>query len=64
MDTSGYETLLVPILIEKRPFYLQQNIAKKFENDTWELPEMLRILKSDLEAKELGRTSNETSRSR
>ena len=54
----------MPLLIEKLPFYFRQDIAKKFENDTWELPEMLKILKSDLETKELGRTSNETPRSR
>ena len=52
MDTSGYGALLVPLLIEKLPFNLRQSIAKKFENDIWELLEMLRTLKDDLEAKE------------
>ena len=32
---------------------LLSNIVKKFENDICELPEMLKILKGDLEAKEL-----------
>ena len=32
---------------------LLSNIVKKFENDNCELPEMLKILKGDLEAKEL-----------
>ena len=50
MDTSGYGALLVPLLIEKLPLNLRQSIAKKFENDIWELPEMLKILKGDLEA--------------
>ena len=49
MDTSGYGALLVPLLIEKLPLNLRQSIAKKFENDIWELPEMLKILKDDLE---------------
>ena len=44
MDTSGYGALLVPFLIEKLPFNLRQNIAKKVENDIWELAEMLKIL--------------------
>ena len=64
VDTSGYGALLVPLLIEKRPFNLRQSIAKKFENDIWELQEMLKILKGDLEAKErsisVGSTYNET----
>ena len=47
MDTSGYGALLVPLLIEKLPLNLRQS---KFENDIWELPEMLKILKGDLEA--------------
>ena len=50
MDTSGYGALLVPFLIEKLPLNLRQSIAEKFENDIWELPEMLKILKGDLEA--------------
>ena len=50
MDTSGYGALLVPLLIEKLPLNLRQSIAKKFENNIWELPEMLKILKGDLEA--------------
>ena len=33
MDTSGSGVLLVPLLIGKLPFNLQQNIAKKIEND-------------------------------
>ena len=68
MDTSGYGALLVPLLIEKFPFNLRQSIAKKFENDIWELPEVLKILKGDLEVKErsiaVGSTDSETSPSR
>ena len=68
VDTSGYGALLVPLLIEKHPFNLRQSIAKKFENDIWELQEMLKILKGDLEAKErsisVGSTYNETSPNR
>ena len=68
VDTSGYGALLVPLLIEKLPFNLRQSIAKKFENDIWELQEMLKILKGDLEAKErsisVGSTYNETSPNR
>ena len=52
VDTSGYGALLVPLLIEKLPFNLRQSIAKKFENDIWELQEMLKILKGGLESKE------------
>ena len=68
MDTSGYGALLVPLLIEKLPFNLRQSIAKKLENDIWELQEMLKILKGDLEAKErsisVGSTYGETSPNR
>ena len=64
INTSGYGALLVPLLIEKLPFNLWQNIAEKFENGIWELPEMLKILKSDLVAKEcfisVGSTCSET----
>ena len=64
IDTSGYKTLLVSLLIENPPFHFRENIAKKFENDIKELSEMLKILKSDLEAKErsisVGTTSSET----
>ena len=44
VDTIGYRALLVPLLIEK--------IVIKFENDIWELQEMLKILKGGLESKE------------
>ena len=68
MDTSGYGALLVPLLIEKFPFNLRQSIAKKFENDIWELPELPKILKGDLDVKErsiaVGSTDSETSPSR
>ena len=68
MDTSGYGALLVPLLIEKFPFNLRQSIAKKFDNDIWELPEVLKILKGDLDVKErsiaVGSTDSETSPSR
>ena len=68
MDTSGYGALLVPLLIEKLPFNLRESIAKKLENDIWELQEMLKILKGDLEAKErsisVGSTYSETSPNR
>ena len=64
IDISGYKTLLVSLLIEKPPFHFRENIAKKFENDIKELSEKLKILKSDLEAKErsisVGTTSSET----
>ena len=33
VDTTGYGSLLVPLLIEKLPFSLRQCIARKFEND-------------------------------
>ena len=52
IDASGYGALPVPLLIEKLPFSLWGNIATKIENDIWELPGMLKSLKSDLEAKE------------
>ena len=52
VDTSGYGSLLVPLLIEKLPFSLRQCIAWKFENDIWNLTEMLKILKSELESRE------------
>ena len=68
MNTSGYGALLLPLLIEKRLFSLRQSIAKKFENHIWELPEMLKILKGNLEAKErsisVGSTYSETSPNR
>ena len=53
MDNSGYGTLLVPLLTEKLPFNLRQSIAKKFENDNCELPQMLKILKVDKNLKNL-----------
>lgn len=42
----------MPLLIEIPPFHLRENITNKFENHIWELQEMLKILKSGLEAKE------------
>ena len=52
VDSSGYGTLLVPLINDKLPFHLGQCIAKKFDNEVWDLSEMLKILKTELESKE------------
>ena len=46
VDSSGYGTLLVSLINDKLPFHLRQCIAKKFDNEVWDLNEMLKILKT------------------
>ena len=46
VDSSGYGTLLVSLINDKLPFHLRQCIAKKFDNEVWDLSEMLKILKT------------------
>lgn len=53
VETSSYGTLLVPLLNEKLPGELRITIARNFENSVWDLNEMIKILKTEINAKEL-----------
>ena len=47
-----YGSLLIPSLTEKLPDDLRLRIARKLDNDVWELSEILNLVKNELEAKE------------
>ena len=53
VETSSYGSLLVPLLNEKLPNDLRVVIARNFENNIWTLDEMLNLLKTEIQAKEL-----------
>ena len=52
VELNTYGSLLITLLTEKLPDDLRLQIARKFDKDKWELPEILNLLKKELEAKE------------
>ena len=52
IDINTYGLLLVPLLNEKLPWELRVILSRKFENDIWRLDDMLKCLKTEVEAKE------------
>ena len=52
VEIKPYGSLLIPLLTEKLPDDLRLRIARKFDNDVWELFEILDLFKNELEVKE------------
>ena len=52
VEKKPYGSLLIPLLTEKLPDDLRLRIARKFDNDVWELSEILDLVKNELEVKE------------
>ena len=52
VEIKPYGSLLTPLLTEKLPDDLRLRIARKFDNDVWELSEILDLVKNELEVKE------------
>ena len=52
IDIATYGSLLVPLLNEKLPSELRVILSRKFENDVWRLDDMIKCLKTEVEAKE------------
>ena len=53
INPVSYGALLIPVLTEKIPSDLRLIIARKFDNDIWDLETMLECFKSELHAKEM-----------
>ena len=53
VETSRYGSLLVPLINQKLPNDLRVVIARNFENNVWTLGEILKLLKTEIQAKEL-----------
>ena len=53
LEVTTCGSLLIPLLTEKRPDDLRLRIARKFNNDVWELSEILNSVKNELEVKEI-----------
>ena len=53
VETSSYGSLLVPLLNEKLSNDLRVVTARNFENKVWTLDEILKVLKTKIQAKEL-----------
>ena len=49
---ESYGALLIPVLTEKLPEELKMIIARKFEDTVWNLKDMMKYFKSELQAKE------------
>ena len=52
VEINMYGSLLTPLLNEEIPDNLRLKIPRKFDNDVWELSEILNLVKNELEAKE------------
>ena len=52
VDLDNYGKLLVPVLNAKRPSDIRTLFARKFSGKVWNLDEMLKIFRCELEAKE------------
>ena len=52
INITTYGSLLVPLLNDKLPSELHVILSRKFEYDIWRLDEMLKCLKTEVEAKE------------
>ena len=52
IDINTFGSLLVPLLNDKLPSELRVILSRKFENDIWRLDDILKCLKTDVEAKE------------
>ena len=52
VEINTYGSLLIPLWTEKLPDDLRLRIARKLDNDVWELSEILNLVKNELEAKE------------
>ena len=52
VDPSSYGILFLPLIKEKLPTEMRLLIARKCDNELWDLSEMLGVLKHEIEAKE------------
>ena len=49
---ESYGTLLIPLINDKLPDSIRLNIAKKFDNDLWDIETFIKLLQKEIEAKE------------
>ena len=52
VKTDSYGTLLVPLINDKLPDGIRISIAKKFDNDLWDIETLVELLRKEVEAKE------------
>ena len=52
IDIATYGAILVPFLNGKLPSEIGEILSRNFQNDIWQLNDMLKILKRVVEAKE------------
>ena len=52
VDSDNYEKLLVPVLNSKLPSDMHTLFSRKFSGKVWDLDEMFKIFRCELEAKE------------
>ena len=52
IDIATYGAILAPFLNGKLPSEIRVNLSRNFQNDIWQLDDMLKILKREVEAKE------------
>ena len=49
VEINKYTSLLIPLLTETLPDDLRLRIARRFNNNVWELSEILNLVKNELE---------------
>ena len=52
VDAAKYGSFLVPLLSTRLPEELKMVMSREFKNEVWEMTEMMKIFKDELEAKE------------
>ena len=52
IEITTYGSLVVPVLNDKSVLELRVILSRKFENDVWRLDDVLKCLKTEVEAKE------------
>ena len=51
IDIATYGAILAPFLNGKLPSEIRVNLSRNFQNDIWQLDDMLKILKREVESK-------------
>ena len=64
VDADQYRSFLIPIIMAKLPANVRLQVARITNKDVWKIEELLKIIKGEVEAREISDTmiTNETMR--
>ena len=52
-----YGSLLIPVIMSKLPSEIRLLVARKATNDVWQIDDLLKTIKSEIEAREMSETA-------